>query len=582
MHYPTLRHLAVTRLMTETFRGYHHALKLRDGEFYETRNLSTEDYPLLTVRKAASKLPIVQHAAQGMIAKDALAWVDNGTLWYNGQPTAVTALSPGDKQLVGMGAYIVIFPDKVYFNTADASDHGSLEAHWRYTGPVRYTMCDSTGKEYEHVTVQALAPDAPEGGELWLDSAGRQLKQYDTVTAMWITVQTVFTKLSFTTQGQLKRLFGEHDGVTLAGAALEDLNGSKVLYALGGEEGRENDWLVVVGIAAETVENPEDTITIDRTVPTLDFVCECRNRLWGCYYGSDGERNLNELYCCALGDFKNWNQFLGLSTDSWRASVGSDGVWTGCINYLGSPTFFKEERIHTITPSREGAHQVAELPARGVQQGSSRSLAIVGETLYYKARSEVCAYQGGFPGGVSDALGDERYSDAVGGAFGSNYWLSMRSAQGEWQLFCLDTARALWMHVNDTHVRQFEAIDDSLLALIGDELWDLNGEAEGERESAREWLAESGILYCQYPDSKYLSRYNLRLRAESGATICMEVEYDSSGVWESAGRFTPSGTGTVTLPVQPRRCDHMRLRLSGRGDVKLFSVTRILEKGSDV
>ena len=170
----------------------------------------------------------------------------------------------------------------------------------------------------------------------------------------------------------------------------------------------------------------------------------------------------------------------------------------------------------------------------------------------------------------------------MGGAFGSNYWLSMRSAQGEWQLFCLDTARALWMHVNDTHVRQFEAIDDSLLALIGDELWDLNGEAEGERESAREWLAESGILYCQYPDSKYLSRYNLRLRAESGATICMEVEYDSSGVWESAGRFTPSGTGTVTLPVQPRRCDHMRLRLSGRGDVKLFSITRILEKGSDV
>lgn len=582
MRYPTLRRPAVSRVMTETFRGYHHALKLRDGEFYETKNLSTDEYPLLTVRPAATRLPIVQQQAQGMIAKDALAWVDNGTLWYNGLPTPITGLSDGDKQLVGMGAYIVIFPDKVYYNTADGADYGSLEARWRYSGPVRYTMCDSTGKEYEHVTVQALAPTSPEGGALWLDSAARQLKQYDAVTAMWVAVQTVFTKLSFTTQGQLKALFAEHDGVTLTGAALAELNGSKVLYALGGEVGRENDWLVVVGIAAETVENGEDVITLSRTVPALDYVCECQNRLWGCYYGSDGERNLNELYCCALGDFKNWNQFLGLSTDSWRASVGSDGVWTGCINYLGSPTFFKEERIHTVTPSSEGAHQVAELPARGVQQGSGRSLAIAGETLFYKSRTEICAYQGGFPSGVSAALGDERYSEAVGGVFGKSYWLSMRDAAGDWQLFCLDTERALWMHVNNTHVRQFEVLDDSLLALVGNELWDLNGAAEGEREGVRDWLAESGILYCQYPDSKYLSRYNLRLRAGNGAEVHMAVEYDSSGVWESTGSFTPTGTGTVTLPVQPRRCDHMRLRLSGRGDIKLFSVTRILEKGSDV
>lgn len=51
MRYPTLRPLAVTRLMTETFRGYHRALKLRDGEFYETKNLSTEEYPLLSVER---------------------------------------------------------------------------------------------------------------------------------------------------------------------------------------------------------------------------------------------------------------------------------------------------------------------------------------------------------------------------------------------------------------------------------------------------------------------------------------------------------------------------------------------------
>lgn len=101
-----------------------------------------------------------------------------------------------------------------------------------------------------------------------------------------------------------------------------------------------------------------DLAADSRTAPDMDFVCQCGNRLWGCRYGNDGEKNINELYCCALGDFKNWNQYLGLSTDSWRASVGSDGVWTGAVNYLGSPVFFKENCIHRISVSSSGA----ELP----------------------------------------------------------------------------------------------------------------------------------------------------------------------------------------------------------------------------
>ena len=52
---------------------------------------------------------------------------------------------------------------------------------------------------------------------------------------------------------------------------------------------------------------------------------------------------------------------------------------------------------------------------RGVQKGSEKSLRVVNETLYYKSRSDVCAYQGGFPTGVSAALGDVRYHGAVAG-----------------------------------------------------------------------------------------------------------------------------------------------------------------------
>ena len=58
--------------------------------------------------------------------------------------TAVTGLSAAPKQIVGMGAYLVIFPDKVYFNTADQSDWGSLEAHFAPQS-ASYELCRFDG-----------------------------------------------------------------------------------------------------------------------------------------------------------------------------------------------------------------------------------------------------------------------------------------------------------------------------------------------------------------------------------------------------------------------------------------------------
>ena len=39
------------REVTDVFAGYNHRLKIADGEFFNTRNLSSADYPLLSNRK---------------------------------------------------------------------------------------------------------------------------------------------------------------------------------------------------------------------------------------------------------------------------------------------------------------------------------------------------------------------------------------------------------------------------------------------------------------------------------------------------------------------------------------------------
>ena len=111
--------------------------------------------------------------------------------------------------------------------------------------------------------------------------------------------------------------------------------------------------------------------------------------------------------------------------------------------------------------------------------------------------------------------------------------------------------------------------------------------SEGDKEAFVPWVAESGMLGYWYPDHKYLSRYNFRLWQPEGSELTMYVEYDSSGEWQLAGRIkfkknAKGKTGSQLIPLRPRRCDHLRIKLVGRGPVRLYSMARILSMGSGV
>ena len=135
--------------------------------------------------------------------------------------------------------------------------------------------------------------------------------------------------------------------------------------------------------------------------------------------------------------------------------------------------------------------------------------------------------------------------------------------------------------VSPLQVTQFASLDGELYAMTPNALWALNGSV-GEKESFVSWCAESGNQGYQFPDRKYVSRFNLRLWMEEGAEADVYLRYDSGGDWVRQGRIKMKGTRTVTLPVRPRRCDHFQMRICGKGDVKLYSIAKILSIGSDV
>lgn len=564
-----------TQEITDVFAGYNHNLKIGDGEMYDMRNLSSDEYPLMIPRARRGYVKELT-APMGLTAKAKLAYVDDGTLYYGGTATAITGLEENEKQLVSMGAYLCIFPDKIWYNTADGS-HGSMEASYASSGNVRYAMCRLDGTEYGEITRQDTPPVEPEDGELWIDTSLEKhvLKQWAAASGEWVSIPTVYTKIVFNTRGLLGQ-FEVHDAVSISGAEAADTNGEKIIQGINTDAGTE-DYIIVIGLIDEAMTQTSGSVHIRRSVPEMDYICEAQNRLWGCRYG-DG---LNELYACAIGDFKNWRRYEGISTDSWAASVGSDNEWTGCINYLGYPTFFKEDRIYRISVSSTGAHSVNETVARGVQKGSEKSLCVVNETMLYKSRNDVCAYQGGFPQSISERLGNETYSEAVAGTVKDKYYLSMIDSKGQANLFVYDMKNGLWFREDELRCEYFARLGDELYCISSNRLIALLG-SDGEKEPYVQWMAESGMLYYKAPERKYVSRFNVRVQMEKDAEIEIYIRYDEDEEWQLKGKLTSSKCRTIPIPIRPKRCDHLRIRLVGKGEFKLYSIARNLTYGSDV
>ena len=260
--------------------------------------------------------------------------------------------------------------------------------------------------------------------------------------------------------------------------------------------------------------------------------------------------------------------------------MGSGGAWTGAAAHLGSPVFFKEDCLHRVYVSSAGAHQIVETRCAGIRSGCGRSAGAVGEELFYASPRGIMAYDGSLPRCVSAALGREPFYDAVGAAAGGRYYVSMRSADGARSLFVLDPETGIWSREDDSPVRYMTACGGEVCWQTEDGALISARGGSGEPEGDFQWSAETGIIGFGTVGKKYVSRFELCLQlAEGGEAECF-IEYDSDGVRHSCGRLSGGGPGARLLPVRPVRCGHFRIRLSGRGQLRLYSFSKIYEEGS--
>ncbi len=590
MAYPMLKALSVGRRDVSQFRGYFHSLGCGAGQFYDERNLSARDYPALSLRKQRG-IAAAPGNFQGMIAKDSLCYVDGSKLVINGYPVELglsTAEAACPKTLVSMGAYLLIFPDKIYFNTADFTDFGPLEAE-NTVQTLSLTLCTLDGAGQNPRFRGAAAPENMENGDLWLDegTVPHTMRVYCDATGTWDAMETTYVKLSAPGIGAG---ISQYDGITLRGAEgtlytaggevpedlsrqIRDIFGTAVVWDRG------EDYLILTGILDADI-TLQGNFTAERKLPYMDFVLECGNRIWGCRYGRNREGKIvNELYASKLGDFKNFFCYMGTAADSFTVSLGTDGQFTGTISYLGNPLFFKEDVLHRVYGTAPGNFTVQSTACRGVEKGSSESLTILGEKLYYKSPTGICVYDGSLPSGISQALGDAVYHGAVGGGLGSLYYVSLLDARENSHLFVLDTEKGIWHKEDSFRPSCFCTCREELYAASGNRIYTMGGTGETAGEEIP-WMAETGALGLHTPDRKYVIRLTLRLQMAQGAEMTLWGKYDE-GNWEKLAELRGDRKRIITLPIRPKRCDTLRLRAEGVGETKLLSAHVTETKGSD-
>lgn len=576
---PYLQQRGRNRSITTDFRGLNLSQGIGDGEWAWMQNMDTREYPAVARRQKRVHVATL-NKPNGLCATDRLCFVDGVKFYYNG--FYYGDVEDSEKTLVPMGAKIAIFPDKKLFDTTTFS-FTDMEQKNVSSGTVSVTLAKGDGTPYGEYTEGGTAPENPENGQLWLDTSGDApvMKTWSEAQGLWVAEATTYVLVSATGLGQgLKAL----DGVTVSGLEEAGLNGDWILTDAG------PDYILFTGILQKALTQTGE-VRVERTCPEMDFVVEKDNRLWGCSSAD------HEIYCCKLGDPTNWRAYQGVATDSYAVTVGTPGPFTGAAVSGSAVIFFKENCLHRVYGTQPSNFTVYVDNLRGVQQGCHKSAVRVNEYLYYKSVFDVCVYADSEVSGISAALGTESYKNAVAGVCGNRLYLSMEDQEGAWQLLVYDTAAGVWTREDGTHALGFASCltetfmlraDGELYALLPGEYnkdffmvgSDYTVYAQEETDEEVSWELRTGEILRELPDHKYIGKIQLYLELDPGARAEVALRRDG-GAWEKVQELSGGDQRRCTLPIYPRRCDRMEIRLTGVGHARLVNWSKYVGYGSE-
>ncbi len=674
------------------FKGINYGEGTLDGEFAETYNLSTDQYPCITQR-AARVIAAKYNRPSTLHAKGHLLVIDErldeegkptgfADVFYGDNPDPIGEVAPGKKQTATIGNYIVIFPDKKYYKVPTEDENGVMQDgefgsmdeeykakelkftkssiiskenynyHWLEFGENTISIC----KEFNFICAKTTNLSGDKGQIIMAEQTGKgfpfkvgeyislsghskyndfeNVSIYAKPNPYTINVNTNLVNLGVETNVTITRNvagfpFKAGDRLVVSGCGTEENNkevlvesvsDDKITLTVSGDDvftpvvdygdmvftmperkfpfekgdavtitgcsnagNNKEKEIIIKGVSDDKLEltfddnaftkvdNEESEVTISRTVPDLEFICESNYRLWG----TKG----NTIYSSKFSDPFNFQVFEGLASDSYAIEVGSEGEFTGCIPYSSHICFFKENTLHKLYGTKPSNFQITTVNVYGVQSGSEKSMQIVNEQLLYKGVGGVYAYTGGVPELISEKFGNNRYSDAVACCDGEKYYISMK--QGDtYDMFAYDVLKNIWLREDDTQAVDMTFYDGKVYFIDGRGcLYYIDKSVD---RGDIEWGATFCTMHETINERKGYSKFHLRMDLSAGAWLAVDIKTDNELAWRQVYATHNEKAKTVSIPIIPTRCDSIDIRLRGKGGCTIKAFIREFTVGSDV
>ncbi len=603
MLFPKLKKQTERAYSVKAFGSLYMGENVPDGGFSAMENLSSDKFPLMSVREKRAvygkKQPlhfdgeavtVVLDTPSGLlICTETAVYIDGVKI-----EGAKLLSSVKNRTAVLFGRDIFICPDSVILK---CTDDGIIVRENNFVHALMSAeakISDDKGKDITPDFFGEVPESAAAGNTMVLpDGSGMRLYRYS--GDRWVKQESVYIKIEGTHEipgfypGNSLRLINEGDCID---------DGWYTVKATA------ENALVLYGALRKT--GSINYVQLIKFIPDMDFAVEHNNRIWGCRYGlnRDGEF-VNEIYASKQGSSEEWYCFNGISTDSYAAGLGCSGEFTGAAKVGNEVIFFKENYLIRVVGDTPDDFSVSTIPGRGVEKGHHKSIVNLGERLFYKSADGITVYDGNLPFVISERDAFYGFTDSAAGAHKGKYHIALTSPRGERARYTYDTESFLWHKEDDccptaafftkngnlfslgkgdngNYILQaddFGSITEKNLSLK------LSGDTPftPEQEDSVQWCCETGKL-C-----RDITSYNKKVRAVrfsltlgDGAYVKISVKPDGFSTFREIFFLEKKTDGifSASVPVVP--CKYFTLRFEGSGEFILHGFEGIMSLTGEV
>jgi hypothetical protein len=146
-------------------------------------------------------------------------------------------------------------------------------------------------------------------------------------------------------------------------------------------------------------------------------------------------------------------------------------------------------------------------------------------------------------------------------------------------LLVYDTINKVWT-IEDNTKFKFAKYSGGLLHYVGSD--NVLSTIYGTASETINWMYESGDLLGSTIDMKYVSKLKLVFHLPLYSEVQISMKYDQDPMWEKKGFLRSTKEKTYTFSLIPRRCSKYRLKLEGKGPMKLLGIVIEQQRGSDI